>query len=135
LFAKYLVVLLNSNLSEYYSRKVFLGKQGGFYEVQPDGLEAFPVPRLVELELRLLNEIDYSAIANADTRVEQLLNGFVYELFFKHDLHARGLTLFDEAERSGLGQFAGLEGAALAKAADSFAATHLPPVSEKLPPG
>jgi hypothetical protein len=127
LFAKYLVVLLNSNLSEYYSRKVFLGKQGGFYEVQPDGLEAFPVPRLVELELRLLNEIDYSAIANADTRVEQLLNGFVYELFFKHDLHSRGLTLFDEAKRSGLGQLAGLEGAALAKAAESFAATHLVP--------
>ncbi len=34
-----------------------------------------------------------------DTRLEQLLNGFVYELFFKDDLHARGLTLFDEADR------------------------------------
>lgn len=126
-FAKYLVVLLNSNLSEYYSRKMFLGKQGGFYEVQPDGLEAFPVPRLADLELRLLNEIDYSTIANADIRVEQLLNGFVYELFFKHDLHSRGLTLFDEAERSGLGQLARLDGAALVKEADSFAATHLVP--------
>jgi hypothetical protein len=62
-----------------------------------------------------------------DSRLEQLLNGFVYELFFKDDLHSRGLTLFDEAECSGLGQLAGLEGAALVKAADSFAATHLVP--------
>lgn len=120
-FATYLAVILNSSVSEYYSRKTFLGKQGGFYEVQPDGLEAFPVPRLGEREERLLNEVDYSAIAGSDNRLEQLLNGFVYELFFKEDLHARGLTLFDEAERAGLGKLAGLEGAVLARAAQAFA--------------
>lgn len=119
-FATYLAVLLNSSVSEYYSRKIFLGKQGGFYEVQPDGLEAFPVPKLGALEERLINEIDYSAIAGSDNRLEQLLNGFVYELFFKDDLHARGLTLFDEAERAGLGALTGLDGVGLVKAAQEF---------------
>lgn len=120
-FSNYLAVIMNSSVSEYYSRKVFAGKQGGFYEVQPDGLEAFPVPRIAGLAVRLLNEIDYSSIAISDNRVEQLLNGFVYELFFKDDLHARGLTLFDEAERAGLGKLAGLQGAELVKAAEEFA--------------
>jgi adenine-specific DNA-methyltransferase len=36
------------------------------------------------------------------------------------DLHARGLTLFDEAERAGLDKLAGLEGAELVKAAQEF---------------
>ena len=126
-FDNYLLCLLNSALSEYYARNIFSTKHGGFYEVQPDGLEAFPVPRLVDREARILNEIDYSAIAGSDNRLEQLLNGFVYELFFKEDLHARGLTLFDEAEKAGLGALKGLEGVALVKAAESFAATHLVP--------
>lgn len=120
-FAYYLAVLLNSSVSEYYSRKTFVGKQGGFYEVQPDGLEAFPVPRLADREARLLNEIDYGSIAGSDNRIERLLNGFVYELFFKDDLHARGLTLFNEAERAGLGDLAGKEGSALIDAARLFA--------------
>ncbi len=106
---------------------MFAGKQGGFYEVQPAGLEAFPVPRLSSLQSKLLNGVNWSIVVVEDPRFEQLLNGFVYELFFKPDLHARGLTIFDEAERAGLGQLAGLEGAALVKAAEAFAAIHLVP--------
>ena len=60
-------------------------------------------------------------------RIEQLLNGFVYELFFKDELRAKGLTIFAEAERAGLGRLAGLEGEALVKAATAFAATNLIP--------
>lgn len=125
--SNFLLALLNSSLAEFYYRKVFLGKQGGFYEVQPNGLEAFPVPRIEGLSARLMNEIDYSSIAISDKRIEQLLNGFVYELFFKDDLHARGLTLFDEADRAGLGKLASLQGPELVKAAESFAASNLVP--------
>jgi adenine-specific DNA-methyltransferase len=64
-----------------------------------------------------------------ESRMEQLLSGFVYELFFASDLHARGLTIFDEAESAGLDKLSGLEAAALVKAAESFAATHLVPGS------
>ena len=62
-----------------------------------------------------------------EPRFEQLLNGFIYELFFSYDLQARGLTVFNEAESAGLDKLAGLEGAALVKAAESFAAIHLVP--------
>ena len=126
-YPNYLAVLLNSQISEYYCRKVFLGKLGGFYEVQPDGLEAFPVPKPTSAELRLINEINYASIAQQNPRLEQLLNGFVYELFFKEDMHAHNLTLFAEAEKAGLSALSGLEGTALIQAAEQFAATHLVP--------
>jgi hypothetical protein len=100
---------------------VFVGKQGGFYEVQPEGLEAFPVPTLTDIQIRMLNEIDYAPLAIQDPRLEQLLNGFVYELFFPEDLHVRGLKLFEEAERAGLGKLIGVKGATLVKTAEEFA--------------
>jgi type I restriction-modification system DNA methylase subunit len=119
-WTNFLVVLLNSNVSEYYSRKVFASKQGGFYEVQPEGLEAFPVPPLNLVEAELLNKIDYASIAPHDPRLEQLLNGFIYELFFKNDLHTRGITLFEKAEAAGLSKLVGCKGGRLAKAANEF---------------
>ena len=45
--ASYLLALLNSTLFLGYAKRVFVvfvEKQGGWYEVQPDGLESFPVP-------------------------------------------------------------------------------------------
>ncbi|MEI7732193.1 MAG: TaqI-like C-terminal specificity domain-containing protein [Verrucomicrobiota bacterium] len=41
---RFLLGLLNSSLFFAYARKVFVEKQGGWFEVQPDGLEAFPIP-------------------------------------------------------------------------------------------
>ena len=41
---EYLLALLNSKVSEFYCKSIFIGKQNGYYEVQPDGLEAFPIP-------------------------------------------------------------------------------------------
>jgi len=40
----WLLALLNSKLFEFYARRSFAGKQNGYYEVQPAGLEAFPIP-------------------------------------------------------------------------------------------
>jgi len=42
--ARYVLALLNSILFEGYARRVFVEKQGGWYEVQPQGLEEFPIP-------------------------------------------------------------------------------------------
>ena len=126
-FENFLLLLLNSSLSEYYSRHTFSTKQGGFYEVQPHGLEAFPIPQLNPFQYKILNEVNCAALVRDDSQFELLLNGFVYELFFKDDLHARGLTLFDEAARTGLNNLAGLEGPAMTTAATAFAAAHLTP--------
>jgi hypothetical protein len=91
-------------------------------------MQQIPIPnRATETARALMDVVVRVQTIQRDNRLEQLLNGFVYELFFTNDLHARGLTLFDDAERAGLGKLASLEGAALVKAAESFAATHLVP--------
>jgi adenine-specific DNA-methyltransferase len=36
--------LLNSSLFFAYAKKVFVEKQGGWFEIQPEALEAFPIP-------------------------------------------------------------------------------------------
>lgn len=118
---------LNSPVGIWFARQNFATKQGGFFDFEPRYSGTFPIPRASASDARWLVTLARAVETESDNRLEQLLNGFVYELFFKDDLHARGLTLFDEAERTGLGNLAGLEGAALVKAAESFAATHLVP--------
>ena len=36
--------MLNSGLFLAYAKKVFVEKQGGWFEIQPDALESFPIP-------------------------------------------------------------------------------------------
>lgn len=40
----YMLGLLNSKVARCYATSVFVEKQNGWYEVQPAGLEAFPIP-------------------------------------------------------------------------------------------
>lgn len=120
----YLVILLNSAAAFFYFRQTFLGKQGGFYEVQPDGLGALAIPR--HGATSVLNLLDFSSFP-PNPALEQLLNALVYELYFESDLHARGLHLFAAAEAAGLATLAGLEGEGLRKAAATFTETHLAP--------
>lgn len=40
----FLLAVLNSSSSEYYAHSVYVGKQGGWYEVQPKTLESMPIP-------------------------------------------------------------------------------------------
>lgn len=123
-YANLLTIILNSPISAYYSSKTFIGKQNGYYEVQPDGLAAFSIPPVARASK--LNSLDFSSGPPAPA-LEQLLNGFVYELYFQDDLHARGLHLFDAAAEAGLGALAGLEGERLTRAAQAFAREHLAP--------
>jgi hypothetical protein len=119
---RYLLAILNSTTLWWFSKQTFPSKQGGYFEFKPMVVENLPVPAVSPPQADLFSAtVNPLVLGPTDTRLEQLLNGFVYELFFKDDLHARGLTLFDEAERAGLGKLAGLEGAALVKAAQEFA--------------
>lgn len=118
---------LNSPISLWFARQNFATKQGGFFDFEPRYSGIFPIPRATKSEERQISNLARAVECASDNRLEQLLNGFVYELFFKDDLHARGLTLFDEAERAGLSKLTGLEGSGLVKAAESFAAIYLVP--------
>lgn len=127
----FLCGILNSSALDYYYRQVFPAWgdpwKGGRIQFRRDRMVNVPVPwpeRRVRDQVatlaRAISRISCSSEASSN-RLEQLLNGFVYELFFKDDLHARSHTLFAEAERAGLGKLTGLNGAELVKAAQEFA--------------
>ena len=121
-----IVGIMNRSTS-WWDAATFASKQGGVFELRSSSSQ-IPDSKAQKLQKSLIEATVRAVTVNRnDNRLEQLLNGFVYELFFKDDLHARGLILFDEAERAGLGDLAGLEGVALVKAAGSFAAAHLAP--------
>lgn len=113
--------ILNSAISNYICRKVFASKQGGFYEVQPAPLEKFPIPDAPDDRRDAMNALARSLHAGAERpRLEALINAFVYELFFSDELHARKLFPFAAAREAGLMKLAGLEGEALARAANDW---------------
>jgi hypothetical protein len=41
---EFVTALLNSNIASFFFRSIFVIKSGGFFEIQPDGLNAFPIP-------------------------------------------------------------------------------------------
>lgn len=112
--------VLNSAVSNFLSQYLFATKQGGFYEVQPDGLKRIPIPTSSNADA-YFKAIQLTEFARLDPRFEQLLNGLVYELFFPDELHARNIALFHACERAGLGQLEGLEGDALKDRAEALA--------------
>lgn len=110
--ALYLLGLLNSKISFAYASRVFVEKQGGWYEVQPLGLEAFPVPNASKKEQQIIERTAacvqwlYQNLpegSNAQPRdplmrdyYEELLNGLVYELYLPEELHAAGLHIAEQ---------------------------------------
>ena len=84
----YLLALLNSTVSAYYARERLVGKQNGYYEVQPEVLEAFPVPSATSQQKAVLDVTANCVLATSDPRFEQLINGLVFELFFPDNLPA-----------------------------------------------
>lgn len=110
----FLLGLLNSAVSAFFSRSVFIGKQGGFYEVQPDALETLPVPQTNPGQVAIVSTVVH-AITEGISRpeYERLLNGLVYELFFPEDLHAKSIHLFDACAAAGITQ--GMDAQAVAQ--------------------
>jgi len=109
-------------VSTYYARGRFVGKQNGYYEVQPEGLEAFPVPSATAQQKTLLEVLVNGVLVTRDPRFEQLINGLVFELFFPEDLHRANIRLFDACEKAGIAKLATLKGKALTDAANDLAA-------------
>ncbi|MDZ5842477.1 Eco57I restriction-modification methylase domain-containing protein [Stenotrophomonas maltophilia] len=117
----YLLALLNSSVSAYYARGRFVGKQNGYYEVQPEALEAFPTPSATVQHKKVLGVAANCVLATSDPQYEQLINGLVFELFFPDELHAANILLFDACEKAGVGKLSNLEDKALVTAATELA--------------
>ena len=106
--------ILNSAVSTFIAKNLFSGKQGGYYEVQPDTLELFPMPNAIAAELVVFEAIVIAITAGISRpEYERLLNGLVYELFFPEDLHAKNIRLFDACAAAGIQQ--GMDAQAVAQ--------------------
>ena len=118
----YLLAVLNSSTSAYISKRIFADKEGGFYEVQPDALNEFPIPFAQRDQEVLINTIVKAVIEGAQPLplFESLLNAFVYELFFPAELAERNLSPFGEARGAGLASLAEDSGKALAMAVEEW---------------
>lgn len=120
---RYVLGVLNSSLSWWITRQTFSGKQGGFYEFKPMYVSNFPIPSGTSTQKTLMSSVVDAVLGTRDQRYEQLINGFVFELFFPEELHAANIRLFDACEKAGVGKLAASQGDALAKAAEKLAAT------------
>ena len=122
---RWICALLNSNLVEWYYRQVSNAIRGGYLRAFSEVMQHVPIARVLKVHQQQIDAIVAALSVDRNPALEQLLNGFVYELYFPDDLHARGLHLFDAAHAAGLKALDDLEGDALAQAAEAFARTHL----------
>lgn|GEM_PF-1575076 len=97
----YVVSILNSLISFFYCKKVFLDKESGWFEVQPDGLEAFPIPPATAADKARLTQLAEACAAAAQRGDEATLavheaeiNQIVYRLF---DLTPDEIALIESA--------------------------------------
>ena len=133
---RYLIAILNSRISWWFTKQNFSGKQGGFYEFKPMYVSQIPIPNPTTVQKRLL-ECLVSALlitltpdpspASGRGEWERLINGLVYELFFPEDLHQAKIYLFDAVVKAGIDRLADLDGTMLADAARELADTVFAP--------
>jgi adenine-specific DNA-methyltransferase len=109
----YLLGILNSRVSNWYSFKRFPTKQGGFLEFKPTYVDKFPVPKATDKQRKLLERLVNGVVGSYSREAERVglpwyelrplwerwINGLVYELYFPEDLHAAGVKLFDHTQR------------------------------------
>ena len=100
---RYLLSVLNSAVSWWWTQQLFASKAGGFFEFKPMYVSAIPIPTASNQQKRCI-ESAVGCVINriAAPEYERLLNGLVYELFFPEDLHAKGIRLFDACTHAGI---------------------------------
>lgn len=112
---KYLTGVLNSSLIEFWLRH--RGKlQGNQFQIDTEPLENIPLFSATTQEqdliatlvvaLQEINIVDSTCIP----RLEQLINGLVFELYFPEELHGVNAYLFDACDKAGIAKLVGLKG-------------------------
>jgi len=91
---RFLLGLLNSNLFFTYAKTVFVEKQGGWFEVQPDALESFPIPAASTAEQAALSGLVDGILAAKRTGDESKVAALESEI----DAHVFRLYALTPAE-------------------------------------
>lgn len=128
---RYTVAVLNSSVSWWFLLSMSTDLQGGFIQALIANQTEIPIPSATNDQSLVIQLLVRAIEAGAERpRLEALMNAFVYELFFAEDLHARGLRPFAAAREAGLMKLTGLEGEALARAANDWSRVLADPASK-----
>lgn len=111
---KYLIGLLNSNITTFYYREISQEKGRVLAEVKPQRIRSLPICKgtsqqrkvvetIVDFLSSLYSNPESSTIASIPNKIvaqsfEEVLNGLVYELYFPESIQAKGLGVFELAE-------------------------------------
>lgn len=128
-----LAALMLSKPLDFYFRMRFPSHgdafNGGRPQFRKDRMLTVPVPSMSENEKSSLSMLGKAiqrchenGLPTVAERLETVVNALVYELFFPEELAARGLSPFAAAREAGLDKLAGLDGEALARAANDWSA-------------
>ena len=118
---KWLCGLLNTPAIEWFYEQIANRIQGGYLRAFSDRMQTVPIPPASLAQQTIIEALVTAVIEIDDPKVEQLINGLVYELFFPNDLHTAGIRLFDACEREHIARLATLEGAKLQTEAEALA--------------
>jgi hypothetical protein len=113
---RWLLAAINSNIALWFYRQISNSIRGGYLRFIRQYVEQIPIPDATQQQQRLCERlVDVVIWLNSPGQIiksggnapgslmaayfEQWLNGLVYELFFKDELHARNLRIFDETAK------------------------------------
>jgi len=125
---KFLIGVLNSNVSWWFTQQTFSSKAGGFYEFKPMYLSTIPIPAASNLQKKCIESVVTIILSGGEVPIyEQLLNALTYELFFPDNLNPKNIHLFEACIQSGLQHIGTQSEAKLATASKEFIQKHLAP--------
>jgi adenine-specific DNA-methyltransferase len=128
---RYLLSVLNSTVSWWWSKQLFASKANGFFEFKPMYVGKFPIPDATAKQQAILEALVTAILNVAELRFEQLINALVYELYFPADLHCANIHLFAICEQANIQQLVNFDDAGIHQYADHiFAADH--PIAQLL---
>lgn len=99
----YTAAVLNSPVSWWYLLNTSTDLQNGYIQALIQNQELIPIPQPEDRQRQIINSVVRAIHAGISTpSYERLCNGFIYELYFPNEFAARGIRLFEEAERAGI---------------------------------
>ena len=119
------LAVLNSSVTAWFYAQISPQIMNGYFRFIAQYVTQIRIPDVTTSQQQFLEAV-VSIIRNSPKGSfaywEQLSNGLVYELFFPDDLHPAGITLFNAADKAGVGALSVLTGEALTKKAEALAA-------------
>jgi len=112
---------LNALAVEWVYEQIANRIQGGYLRAFLERMQSVPIPATSPAQKSVVESLVLAVISTGDLRLEQLINGLVYELFFRDDLHRAGIRVFDACDED-VARLVTLQGAALQTGAESLAA-------------